>query len=265
MNIAIAGLGWLGIPLAANLQGLGHQVKGSTTIKSKQTKLRNSGLDAYRVEISEDGVSGQINAFLEGAELIIILIPPGLRRNTGHDHALKMLNLLKAVEASAIRQCILISSTGAYDDSQGKVNENTAPVPQHNKGQQLVEVEQLFLNSQKLKTTVIRFGGLFGGSRNPVKYLAGRKDLTSGNAPVNLIHRTDCIGIILAVIYKKAYGLTINAVVPHHPLKKEYYSKKALELGLKPPHYKEEKNGIFKEINSVIVEDVLGYKFQVSL
>ena len=265
MNIAIAGLGWLGIPLAAQLQGLGHHIKGSTTNKSKQAKLKNSSITAYLVEISENGVSGQINAFLEEVELIIILIPPGLRRNTGHDHALKMLNLLKSIEASAINKCILISSTGAYDDSQGKVDENTAPLPQDNKGKQLLEVEKLFMDSKKLKSTVIRFGGLFGGSRNPVKYLAGRKELNSGNAPVNLIHRTDCIGIILAVIYKKAYGMTINAVAPQHPIKREYYSKKALELGLKPPHYKEEKNGVFKQVDSVMVAEVLRYEFQVSL
>lgn len=265
MNIAIAGLGWLGIPLATQLQGLGHNIKGSTTSKNKLTKLKNSGINAYIVEIDEGGVSGQVENFLDEIELIIILIPPGLRRNTGHDHALKMLNFLKAVETSTIDKCILISSTGVYDDSQGKVDETTVPLPQDNKGRQLLEVEQLFMDSKKLRSTVIRFGGLFGGSRNPVKYLTGRKDLTDGNAPVNLIHRTDCIGIILAVIYKKVYGTIINGVAPEHPTKKEYYGKKALELDLEPPHYKEEEDGVFKQVDSVKVREVLGYRFQVSL
>ena len=47
-TIAIAGLGWLGLPLAAQLQELGHQVKGSVTSKNKQAELRNHGLEVYQ-------------------------------------------------------------------------------------------------------------------------------------------------------------------------------------------------------------------------
>ena len=265
MKIAIAGLGWLGIPLSKRLQELGHTIKGSTTNKKKQAQLNKEDIDTYLVDITEDGVSGQVSTFLEGTELIIILIPPGLRKNSGHDHALRMLQFLKAVESSGISKSILISSTGVYDDSQGNVDDNTLPLPQDNKGRQLLEVERLFIQSPKIENTVIRFGGLFGGSRNPVKYLAGRKDLTNGNAPVNLIHRKDCLNIILAVIAKEAYGITLNAVAPQHPLKKDYYTQKAIEMNLKPPLYKNEEKRIFKQVDSVNVNEILEYSFEVSL
>jgi hypothetical protein len=39
------------------------------------------------------------------------------------------------------------------------------------------------------------FGGLIGEDRHPVKFLRSRKSRKS-NAPINLIHQEDCIGII---------------------------------------------------------------------
>ncbi len=262
-TIAIAGLGWLGLPLAAQLQELGHTVKGSVTSQTKQDELKSYGFDVYRVEIAEDEIRGEIQGFLEQSEILIILIPPGLRRNTGHNHALRMAQLLDAVEKSSVKKVILISSTGVYDDAQGKVTEADLPQPQDDKGKQLVEVEQLFFTSPTLKSTIIRFGGLVGGSRNPVKYLAGRSVLSNGDAPVNLIHRDDCIGIILAVIYKNAFGHIINGVHPEHPSKKEYYTKQALELNLDPPQYEDEDEETFKQVDSVNLKSVLGYSFQV--
>ncbi|RXG14349.1 NAD(P)H-binding protein [Leeuwenhoekiella aestuarii] len=264
-RIAIAGLGWLGLPLAAQLQELGHTVKGSVTSKTKQAELKTYGVDVYQVEIAEDEIRGEINSFLADSEILIILIPPGLRRNTGHNHALRMAQLLDAVEKSSIPKVILISSTGVYDDSQGKVTEADVPKPQDNKGKQLVEVEQIFFKSTAVKTTVIRFGGLFGGSRNPVKYLAGRTGLSNGNAPVNLIHREDCMGVILGVIYKNAFGHILNAVHPDHPAKAVYYKKQAEALGLEPPLYESDRDQTFKQVDSVNLKPLLGYTFQKSL
>ncbi|MAW96160.1 MULTISPECIES: SDR family oxidoreductase [unclassified Leeuwenhoekiella] len=262
-TIAIAGMGWLGLPLAARLQELGHQVKGSVTSQSKQEELRSYGLDVYRVEIAEDEIRGEIQSFLDQGEILIILIPPGLRHNTGHNHALRMAQLLDAVEKSDVEKVILISSTGVYDDAQGKVTEADLPQPQHDKGKQLVEVEQLFFKSPAIETTIIRFGGLTGGTRNPVKYLAGRSGLSNGAAPVNLIHREDCIGIILAVIYKNAFGHIINAVHPDHPTKEEYYTRQAQELNLELPQYDSEEEETFKQVDSITLKSVLGYNFQV--
>lgn len=264
-TIAIAGLGWLGLPLAIQLRDLGHNVKGSVTSKSKQEELKSYGLDVYQVEIAEDEIRGEINSFLKDTEILIVLIPPGLRRNTGHNHALRMAQFLDAIEKSQIKKVILVSSTGVYDDSQGKVTEADIPKPEDSKGKQLVEVEQLFFKSPAVQSTIIRFGGLYGGSRNPVKYLAGRTGLTNGQAPVNMIHRQDCIGIILGVIYKNAFGHILNAVNPEHPTKEVYYTQQAKKLGLEPPQYEVEDATVFKQVDSANLEPLIGYTFQKSL
>jgi nucleoside-diphosphate-sugar epimerase len=261
-KIAIAGMGWLGKPFAQHLLTLGYTVKGSVTSIKKATQLQQNGFDAYSVEISEGGVTGFVKEFLKTVTTLVIMIPPGLRRETGADYVLKMSHFLAEIEQTEVKNVILISSTSVYDDSQGVVTEKILPAPTSQAGKQLVQVEQLFFNAPFIATSIVRFGGLFNGSRQPVRYLAGRKELRGGNAPVNLIHRKDCVGILAEIITQDAFGRIFNAVTPHHPIKKEYYHQKAVALGLEPPIFsKAKENEIFKQVDSVNLKAVLQYKF----
>ena len=112
------------------------------------------------------------------------------------------------------------------------------------------------------KTTVLRFGGLIGGSRNPAKSLSGKTNIATPNAPINLIHQDDCIGIITAIIEQNFWCEKINASTPFHPTRKEYYTAKAKELGLPLPEF-EENNSSGKVIDSSKLISELGYGFVV--
>ncbi|MFT5078274.1 MAG: nucleoside-diphosphate-sugar epimerase [Planctomycetota bacterium] len=264
-TIAIAGLGWLGIPLARKLMMQGYLVKGSVTSVKKATTLQAKGIDAYAVDITEEGVEGASQALLKNAAILIIMIPPGLRRNSGSNYVLKMSHFLREVKANDVHDVIFISSTSVYGDAQGVVTERDLPTPENDAGRQLFQTEQLFFNAPGLRTSIVRFGGLMGGTRQPVKYLAGRKDLSGGNAPVNLIHRDDCIGVISEIIKQEHLGKIFNAVHPSHPLKKTYYTAKAETLGLEPPIFSEDTEVSHKQVDSVNVKLVLGYTFKNEL
>ena len=264
-KITIAGLGWLGNAFASTLLSFGYTVKGSVTDTAKAQEVTRRGIAAYPIVLTETGVTGKIDTFLSDTDVLAIMIPPGLRRNTGANYALKMAHFLHEIENAAIKKVILISSTSVYDDAQGEVTEKDVPKPQSNAAKQLYDVEQIFFNTPAFETTIVRFGGLFGGSRNPVRFLAGRKGLSNGNAPVNMIHREDCIGILLSIIQKNAFGHIFNAVAPQHPTKREYYTAQAEKLGLTAPQYDEEGDVVFKKVDSTSVYDVLGYEFKVAL
>lgn len=262
-TVAIAGLGWLGQPFARHIQALGYQVKGTVTSIQKAGVLQSHGVDAYPLEISEHGVTGEVEAFLKNVDYLVIMIPPGLRRNTGANHVLKMNHFLNEIIKSAIQKVILVSSTSVYGDNQGLVTEKDIPVAETNAGKQLIEVEKMFFTSEKIQTSIVRFGGLLGGKRQPVRYLAGRKNLNNGDAPVNLIHRDDCIAILSEIIKKDTFGHIFNAVAPFHPLKKHYYKQKATELQLEPPSYSEEsEGGDYKKVTSVNLKKILNYTFK---
>jgi len=262
-TIAIAGLGWLGKPFSIHLQNLGYRIKGSVTSIEKAGTLQRNGIETYPVEISEDGVSGEVEAFLKDIDCLVIMIPPGLRRNTGANHVAKMSHFLNEIEKSSVKNVILVSSTSVYSDTQGTVTEKDKPIAETNAAKQLIEVEKIFFSSEVFKTTIVRFGGLLGGKRQPVRYLAGRKNLNHGNAPVNLIHRDDCIAILSEIIKQDSFGHIFNAVTPFHPIKKHYYTQKATELNLEPPSYsKEKENTVYKKVTSINLPNILGYTFK---
>lgn len=264
MIVGIAGLGWLGKPLANKLMTLGYQVKGTVTSTEKATSLQQKGFNAFPLEITETGVTGEPQGFLKNINTLIIMIPPGLRRNTGADYVLKMTHFLAEIETAKVPNCIFISSTSVYGDEQGIVTETDLPNPENEAGRQLKQVEQLFFTSAS-NASIVRFGGLLGGSRQPVKYLAGRENLSGAIAPVNLIHRDDCIGILLSIIKQEAYGHIFNAVHPGHPTKASYYIQKASQLNLNPPHFSEATNETFKQVDSVNLVKVLDYIFKTEI
>jgi nucleoside-diphosphate-sugar epimerase len=265
-TIAIAGMGWLGRPLAYHLQTLGYEIRGSVTSREKAQQLERAGYRAIVMQVAESGISPSVASLLEGADVLLVMIPPGLRRYTGSDYVLKMTHLLKAVEASQIKKVVFVSSTSVYGDKQGKVDERDVPRPETEAGRQLLQAEQLFFTSGHFKATILRFGGLFGGSRQPVRYLTGRKGLRNGQAPVNLIHRDDCISIITEIIGKDAFGHIFNAVMPGHPTKEAFYTRQAKAMGLEPPVYEAEVEPTsYKEVHSINLDSILAYNFREEL
>jgi nucleoside-diphosphate-sugar epimerase len=127
-------------------------------------------------------------------------------------------------------------------------------------GKQLLAAENLLQNH--FKTTVIRFGGLIGDNRHPIRFLTGRQNLENPDAPINLIHQTDCIGIIEKIIEQDCFGETFNAVTPFHPSRKYYYTQKATEFNLPLPEFDESNPSVGKTILSDKIAAVLGYSFQ---
>jgi len=260
-RIGIAGMGWLGLPLAQRLHFNGFSIKGSVSQMEKATTLRANGFDTYTLLATENGLQGNVHAFLENLDTLIVMIPPGLRQNSGGDYVLKMTHLIQAMEEASVKQCIFVSSTSVYGDEQGRVTEADLPHPETEAGRQLLQVEQLFFHSN-FKCSIVRFGGLIGGSRQPVRFLAGRSELSGGHAPVNLIHREDCIGLLLQIIKNQQFGHIFNAVFPYHPTKQEYYRKKAEELGLESPSYRDDEEENYKEVHSINVPSLLQYEYQ---
>lgn len=261
-QISILGCGWLGLPLARSLQHKGYKIKGSTTSKEKLKTLADAFILPFLVELSPKEIIGDIPLFLQGSDTLIIDIPPGMRNNPEKLFSSKMELFIPYIEKSDIKKVLFVSSTSVFGDYQWTVDEKTIPQPDALSGKELLKVEQQFQNNPHFNTTIVRFGGLIGPDRHPVNYLAGRKNLKGGNAPVNLIQQHDCIGIIEEIVKKEAWGKVFHGVFPQHPLKKDYYIQKAIEFNLQPPEYSEEiKNG-YKKVTSKAVTGSLNYQFQ---
>lgn len=272
MKISILGCGWLGFPLAKKLIESGFEIKGSTTSESKLEVFKSNKIEPFLIELSEDKITGDISEFLNDSEILIIDIPPGLRKTSetsvGKVFMNKIKTLLPFIENSNIEKVIFVSSTSVYGDSVSIpiITEESDLHPDTESGKQLVEVENIFRNNRNFETTIIRFGGLIGEDRNVIRMLSGKTNIANPEAPINLIHQVDCIGIICEILkpiqHDKAWNETFNAVAPNHPTRKNYYTQKALTLNLPKPEFAENEQSIGKIVSSEKLEKVLGYRFK---
>ena len=273
IKISILGCGWLGLPLAKSLLSKGYEVKGSTTSESKLEVLKNAGILPFQIQLEEYQIIGSIEDFLKETDVLIIDIPPGLRREISSLEEMTFVNkirtLIPFIEKSGIKKVIFVSSTSVYGDGFPivEITEETKPNPDTESGKQLAIAETLLQSNLNFKTTVIRFGGLLGDDRHPAKFLAGRTNVENPEAPVNMIQREDCIGIIKEILKQVQHdnwewNQTFNAVAPQHPTRKAYYHKKAEILNLPLPTFAEDSESKGKIISSKKVERILGYSFQ---
>ena len=260
-KISILGCGWLGLPLAKALLENGFSVNGSTTSQKKLSILENLGIQPYLIALSEDKTVGNLNDFLENSKILIIDVPPKLRGTEKENFVSKIKNVIPFIEKSTVENLLFISSTSVYGEDNLVVTEETELNPDTESGRQLVKSEQLLQSNSNFKTSIIRFGGLIGEDRHPIKFLAGRKNIENPNAPINLIHQEDCIGIIKKIIELNSWNETFNAVTPFHPSRKEYYTQKAVDLNLDLPEFNAENSSFGKTISSSKIETILGYSF----
>lgn len=260
-QISILGCGWLGLPLAKALLKNDYLVNGSTTSAEKLEVLKYAGIIPLLIALSENKISGKLTKFLENSKILIIDVPPKLRGSGTENFVSKISNIIPFIEQSSVENVLFISSTSVYNDDEAFINEETIPKPDTESGKQLLETEQLLQSNINFKTTILRFGGLIGKDRHPIKFLAGRENLDNPDAPVNLIHQDDCIGIILKIIETDSWNETFNAVAPSHPSREIYYTQKAMDLNLALPKFNSEQNSGGKIILSARIENVLKYTF----
>ncbi|MDP2113354.1 MAG: SDR family NAD(P)-dependent oxidoreductase [Bacteroidota bacterium] len=257
-TISILGCGWLGVPLANHFLEKGSTVKGSVTSEEKFGLLKDEGILPFRLVLSDTEVILDDPDFFN-CYVLIISIPP--RRIEGIEQVFpsQIRRLIPFILKSGIQKVIFISSTSVYPDQNQLARENEILVPDKASGRALVEAENLLREQSGFKTTIIRFGGLIGADRNPARFLL-KSTQPIANAPVNLIHQDDCIGIISAIIKQELWGETLNACCPEHPMKKDFYEKAAIQSGLAVPVISEELSA-YKTIDSSKLIRLLNYQF----
>ncbi len=265
IQISILGCGWLGLPLAKSLLKKGFLVKGSTTSEEKISILKTAGIRPFLISLGGNEIGSEIDLFLQNSDILIIAIPPKLRNEASENFVAKIQNLLPFIENSSVKKVLFVSSTSVYAEDNSIITEATKPHPNTENGKQLVAAELLLQNNKNFQTTVVRFGGLIGDDRHPIVFLSGRKNIENPDAPINLIHQEDCIGVIESIIKKECWNESFNAVAPFHPTRKTYYTQKAIERNLPLPEFDESKPSVGKTILNNKVELILNYQFKNKL
>ena len=258
--ISMLGCGWFGLNLANALLAKGFTVKGSTTSADKLPLLKASGIEPCLINFSP-GSEVYDPAFFD-CDILWICIPPKVRSGNGNNFIAQIESIITHVVAHHIQQVVFISSTGVYGDLNKEVNELSECIPDSESGKVLLQAEELLKQQTSFHTTIIRFAGLIGPGRDLGRFLAGKKAIANGKAPVNLVHLTDCVGINCAIMDQDAFGHTYNVCSPSHPSRAEFYVNAASRLGLELPEFITEKKN-WKIVNSINTDTILNYSYKI--
>ncbi|NTW49260.1 MAG: NAD(P)H-binding protein [Chlorobiales bacterium] len=261
-TISIFGCGWLGLPLAKFLISQGYGVKGSTTTAEKLDALKNDGIEPFLIKLEPEIDGERIASFLE-SQVLVVNIPPQRREDIVPYHQRQIESLIQAVKKSPVKKVVFVSATSVYPPLNRVVREDDAVNPDTSVGEALCKVERMLVDESAFETTVIRFCGLIGYDRKPGRFYAGKKNLTGGSEPVNIIHQDDCVQIIFEIIRQQKWGKVYNACSDKHPLRKDFYTKAAeLSEFEKPEFIDDGKPVFFKVVNSDKLKKELGFSFK---
>lgn len=226
---------------------MGNSVKASTTSESRISELTSIKVEPFIIDIKK--LPSNIQNFLQ-ANILIINIPS---KNID-----SFSSLIHEIEKSEIEKVLFVSSTSVYENTNKTILESDGV---ESTLSPLLTIENLFRNSGKFKTTIVRFGGLIGYSRNPGMFFSTGKLVHNPDSNVNLIHRDDCIGIISKIIEQEVWGEVFNCCADTHPTKREFYTHAAKSIGRPAPEFANSDAKSFKIISNQKVKQILNYNF----
>lgn len=225
-KIGILGAGWLGKAFGQHLQEKGVEVLLSTASTDRLENLKAAGLSAVQVSISPEKVIGAIDQLLD-VDTLMINIPPYRKDLTVEQFAA----LRPLIQASRVKQVLFISSTSVYEAHNTWVEETSSRKISH----PLYKSEAAWQAFEVVQTTIVRLAGLVGAERHPGRFFKKTGHIKSAQAPINLIHRADCLQILTAILEQDVWGEVFNACSDTHPTKGDFYPVAARSLGLLPP------------------------------
>ncbi|PCI01635.1 MAG: NAD(P)-dependent oxidoreductase [Flavobacteriaceae bacterium] len=244
-SISILGCGWLGLPLAKHLISHNYGVKGSSRSLHKNALLKEKGITPYCIDLSNKATN--FSEFLRSETLICVLPSKDIE---GFQH------LITHIEKSMVKQVLFISATSVYNAHPNPITENNAT-----NNCDLAIIEQLFLNKNTFKTTILRFGGLIGPKRNPGNFFKKGRLVKAPDSPVNMIHLDDCIHIIHQIILQKSWNTILNACTDSHPSKREFYRHMTHISHKETPNFDSETESLVKLISNEKLKKLLNYSF----
>ncbi|WP_223650074.1 NAD(P)-binding domain-containing protein [Hymenobacter psoromatis] len=260
-TVAVVGCGWLGMPLAMNLLTQGCRVLGTTTTPEQLPVLAAAGIEPRLLQLGSDFSSAEEQSFTEWlrqADTLVINIPPRAAVAGGYPQLLRPLH--RAVAAARTRSVLFVSTSGVYPDEPRLMRETDA-VSTRDAASDVLRTEGHFVPRYgQWQSTVVRLGGLFGPGRPPGRFLAGRRNLPQGDAPTNLLHLTDAVGVLSTIISQNIWGHTLNVCAQSHPLRRDFYPAAAISLELESPTFLPENQG-GKLIDSSRLRGLVPYPF----
>lgn len=259
-TITIFGAGWLGLPLGQALAAAGHRVRATTTTPDKLPALAAAGLEPGLLRLEGETPAPEISAALADSAVLVVSFPPGLRSAAGPaPYLARLAAIAGALPGSQVRHVLLLSSTGVYPDQPHLPTVTEVAADPNNP---LVQGEELLRRVPGVTTTVVRLAGLMGPGRHPGRFFGPGRTVPQPEAPVNMLHLTDAVGGLAALIAQGVWGPTLNLCAAKHPSRRVFYTAAAEALGPPLPTFLATDEVLGKYVSSTVFRQQVAYSLR---
>jgi nucleoside-diphosphate-sugar epimerase len=241
MRVLIVGCGYVGLPLGAELVRLGHEVVGLRRSTHAADELKSAGIQPLRADISQ---LAELNKLPADFDWVVNCVAAGGggAENYRRVYFEGMRNLVEWLSAAPLKKFVYTSSTSVYGQNDGSVVTEQSPAePAADTAKMLVETENVLRTAAQTRNfpaIILRVAGIYGPARGHLfrQFLRGEARLDGGGARwLNMIHRDDVIGCVIAALKNGKPGEIHNAADDAPVSQLEFFQWLAAELNRPMP------------------------------
>ncbi|HSY10327.1 MAG TPA: SDR family oxidoreductase [Candidatus Dormibacteraeota bacterium] len=276
MRVLIVGCGYVGIPLGTELVRLGHEVFGLRRNASAENELKAAGI---RPLIADATKLAELEKLPREFDWVVHCIAAGGdAENYRAVYLQGTRNLIEWLSAVPPKKFIYTSSTSVYGQNDGSAVKESSPTePISETSKILLETEKVLLDAvsrKKFPAVILRVAGIYGPGRGHrfKQFLKNEATIEGdGSRFLNMIHRDDLVGGIIAALKSGRAGEIYNAVDDEPVSQRTFFEWLAGTLGKYPPpsapenFIEDRKRGVTnKRVSNRRLKMELGYQFKHS-
>lgn len=275
MRALIAGCGYVGMAIGEALAKQGHKVFGLRRDKGASEKLKSLGIEPLSGDVTQlktltdlpahyDWVVNCVSASGSGVDEYRKAYLEGTR------------NLIAWLSPRPPLKFVYTSSTSVYGQNDGSIVTESSPAePVAETAKVLRESEKALLNAARQRqfpAVILRVAGIYGPGRGYwfKLFLQGEATLEGrGERILNMIHRDDVAGVVIAALEKGRAGEIYNAVDNEPVSQLDFFKWLSAALQKEMPPFEGEtqpaprKRGVTKKrISNARLRAELGYEFK---
>jgi nucleoside-diphosphate-sugar epimerase len=217
MRVLIVGCGYVGIPLGIELIRLGHEVFGLRRSVSLENELKASGIQPLIADVTKPDELKKLPRDFDW--VVNCVAAGGDAENYREVYFNGTKNLIDWLAQNPPKKFVYTSSTSVYAQNDGsQVKESSPTEPTAETSKILVETEKVLLDAaaqKKFPAVILRVAGIYGPDRGHwfKQFLKNEATMEGdGSRFLNMIHRDDLIGCIIAALKSGQTGEIYNAV-----------------------------------------------------
>jgi len=274
MKCLIVGCGYVGLPLGAELVRLGHEVSGLRRNPAAENELKAAGLRPLFGDVTRPETLAALPREFDW--VVNCVAAGGDAENYRQVYLQGTRHLIEWLAPNPPRKFVYTGSTSVYGQTDGSAVKESSPAePSAETAKVLRETETVLLASaadRKFPAVILRIAGIYGPDRGHAfkQFLKNEARIEGdGSRVLNMIHRDDVIGCILAALKSGRPAEIYNAVDDEPVTQANFFQWLAATVGKYPPPAVPEnpdenrkRGATSKRVSNRRLKMELGYRFK---